>query len=128
MLRKLLQQVDRPEFAEYMSGNKKLPGSIMAAHCYCGYQFGHFSGQLGDGAAIYLGEVMTCVACVACALYGNFPKMINYQRFGGRLFHLHNSGPEPPGRRSKAMLKGTSMFLIDTNRLSIHQAQGGRFS
>ena len=40
-----------------MSGNRLLPGSELAAHCYCGYQFGHFSGQLGDGAAMYLGEV-----------------------------------------------------------------------
>ncbi|CAM9848078.1 unnamed protein product, partial [Phaeothamnion confervicola] len=28
------------------------------AHCYCGHQFGSFAGQLGDGAAIYLGEVV----------------------------------------------------------------------
>ena len=28
------------------------------AHCYCGHQFGSFSGQLGDGAALYLGEVV----------------------------------------------------------------------
>ncbi|OQS01639.1 selenoprotein O [Achlya hypogyna] len=27
------------------------------AHCYAGHQFGHFSGQLGDGAAILLGGV-----------------------------------------------------------------------
>lgn len=37
-----------------------MPGSQTAAHCYCGHQFGHFSGQLGDGAAIYLGEVWQC--------------------------------------------------------------------
>lgn len=40
------------EFAEYFSGNKILPGSQTAAHCYCGHQFGHFSGQLGDGCAM----------------------------------------------------------------------------
>ncbi|CAK8688083.1 unnamed protein product [Clavelina lepadiformis] len=45
------------EFEEYFSGNKTLPGSETAAHCYCGHQFGSFSGQLGDGAAIYLGEI-----------------------------------------------------------------------
>lgn len=50
-------QVERPEFVDYFSGNTLLPGSTPAAHCYCGYQFGYFSGQLGDGAAIYLGEV-----------------------------------------------------------------------
>ncbi|KAL4219840.1 hypothetical protein ACF0H5_020251 [Mactra antiquata] len=51
-------QINRPEAAEYFSGNKLLPGSQTAAHCYCGHQFGYFSGQLGDGAAMYLGEVI----------------------------------------------------------------------
>ena len=45
-------EVDRTDFAEYFSGNKLLPGSDPAAHCYCGHQFGYFSGQLGDGAAM----------------------------------------------------------------------------
>lgn len=27
------------------------------SHCYCGYQFGYFSGQLGDGRAVSLGDV-----------------------------------------------------------------------
>ncbi|XP_028401083.1 protein adenylyltransferase SelO, mitochondrial-like [Dendronephthya gigantea] len=52
------EQAKRKEFPEYFSGNKKLPGSQTAAHCYCGHQFGSFAGQLGDGAAIYLGEVI----------------------------------------------------------------------
>ena len=44
----------------YFSGNETIPGSNCEpyAHCYCGYQFGGFSGQLGDGAAMYLGEVV----------------------------------------------------------------------
>lgn len=42
----------------YFSGNKIFAGSRPAAHCYCGHQFGYFSGQLGDGAAMYLGEVV----------------------------------------------------------------------
>ena len=46
------------KFVEYFSGNALLPGSQPAAHCYCGHQFGYFSGQLGDGAAMYLGEVI----------------------------------------------------------------------
>eukprot|EP00794_Sanderia_malayensis_P003498 gene3499-3998_t len=45
-------------FAEYFAGNKQFPGSQPSAHCYCGHQFGYFSGQLGDGAAMYLGEVV----------------------------------------------------------------------
>jgi uncharacterized protein YdiU (UPF0061 family) len=51
-------EIDRPEFVEYFSGNRLLPGSEPAAHCYCGHQFGYFAGQLGDGAAIYLGEIL----------------------------------------------------------------------
>lgn len=43
--------------ANYFSGNEIIPGSEPAAHCYCGHQFGNFAGQLGDGAAIYLGEI-----------------------------------------------------------------------
>lgn len=46
-----------PLGAEYLSGSRVMPGSQPAAHCYCGHQFGHFAGQLGDGAACYLGEV-----------------------------------------------------------------------
>lgn len=46
-----------PRGPEYLSGSRILPGSEPAAHCYCGHQFGNFAGQLGDGAACYLGEV-----------------------------------------------------------------------
>ncbi|CAF1394016.1 unnamed protein product, partial [Didymodactylos carnosus] len=46
------------ELAEIFSGNRLLPGSEPAAHCYCGHQFGYFSGQLGDGATMYLGEII----------------------------------------------------------------------
>lgn len=46
------------EAVQVFSGNKLMDGSEPAAHCYCGYQFGVFAGQLGDGAAMYLGEVI----------------------------------------------------------------------
>lgn len=42
-------ELERPELAEYFSGNQTLPGSETASHCYCGHQFGTFAGQLGDG-------------------------------------------------------------------------------
>jgi uncharacterized protein YdiU (UPF0061 family) len=52
-------EAERSEhLAEILSGNKLLEGSDPAAHCYAGHQFGSFVGQLGDGAAIYLGEVV----------------------------------------------------------------------
>ena len=47
-----ISELSRPEFEQYMSGNRLLPGSQSAAHCYCGHQCGYFSGQLGDGAAM----------------------------------------------------------------------------
>uniref|UniRef100_A0A3B5AL18 Selenoprotein O n=1 Tax=Stegastes partitus TaxID=144197 RepID=A0A3B5AL18_9TELE len=49
--------MDDPRGPEYLSGSRVMPGSEPAAHCYCGHQFGQFAGQLGDGAACYLGEV-----------------------------------------------------------------------
>nr|KAE8933969.1 Selenoprotein O [Phytophthora fragariae] len=52
-----LQQIDT--LVPILAGNKLLAGSETAAQCYCGHQFGFFSGQLGDGAALYLGEIVT---------------------------------------------------------------------
>ena len=43
---------DKEDFVKYFSGNNLIVGSNTAAHCYCGHQFGYFSGQLGDGAAL----------------------------------------------------------------------------
>jgi uncharacterized protein YdiU (UPF0061 family) len=51
-------EVERPEFVDFCSGNATLPGARPAAHNYAGHQFGHFAGQLGDGACLYLGEVV----------------------------------------------------------------------
>lgn len=47
----------RPEFVEYLSGLRALPGSAPVAMCYAGHQFGHYVARLGDGRAILLGEV-----------------------------------------------------------------------
>ncbi len=46
------------EFAEVFSGNRLLPGMKPWATCYGGHQFGNWAGQLGDGRAINLGEVV----------------------------------------------------------------------
>lgn len=51
----------RPEFAEYFTGNRLLPGSEPLAMLYAGHQFGHFVSQLGDGRAILLGEIRNTV-------------------------------------------------------------------
>jgi len=52
------KETERKDFAHYFSGNKYFPGAEYAAHCYCGHQFGYFSGQLGDGATMYIGEIV----------------------------------------------------------------------
>jgi uncharacterized protein YdiU (UPF0061 family) len=46
------------EFAEVFGGNRLLPGMEPFAMCYGGHQFGTWAGQLGDGRAINLGEVV----------------------------------------------------------------------
>jgi uncharacterized protein YdiU (UPF0061 family) len=45
-------------FARVFSGNALLPGMVSHAACYGGHQFGNWAGQLGDGRAITLGEVI----------------------------------------------------------------------
>jgi len=50
--------VASPEFAEVFAGNTLWPGMQPYAANYGGHQFGHWAGQLGDGRAITLGEVV----------------------------------------------------------------------
>ena len=45
-------------FTQVFSGNKVLNGMQPYAQCYGGHQFGNWAGQLGDGRAINLGEVV----------------------------------------------------------------------
>jgi serine/tyrosine/threonine adenylyltransferase len=45
-------------FAQVFAGNHLLPGMQPYASCYGGHQFGNWAGQLGDGRAINLGEVV----------------------------------------------------------------------
>ena len=55
------KDVEHPKFAEYFAGNIQIPGTEPAAHCYCGHQFGYFSGQLGDGAAMYMINILRLI-------------------------------------------------------------------
>ncbi len=50
--------VDSEDFARVFVGNELLPGMDPHAMCYGGHQFGNWAGQLGDGRAIALGEVV----------------------------------------------------------------------
>jgi uncharacterized protein YdiU (UPF0061 family) len=49
---------DGPELAQVFSGNRVLAQMQPYAACYGGHQFGTWAGQLGDGRAITLGEVL----------------------------------------------------------------------
>jgi uncharacterized protein YdiU (UPF0061 family) len=49
---------EQPVLAEVFAGNRILPGMDPYAAAYCGHQFGNWAGQLGDGRAITLGEVV----------------------------------------------------------------------
>jgi uncharacterized protein YdiU (UPF0061 family) len=47
-----------PESIEVLGGNRVLPGMQPYAARYGGHQFGHWAGQLGDGRAITLAEII----------------------------------------------------------------------
>jgi serine/tyrosine/threonine adenylyltransferase len=51
-------EIIAPAMVNALGGNGLLPGSEPYATVYGGHQFGHWAGQLGDGRAIYLGEVV----------------------------------------------------------------------
>jgi len=52
------EECSRLAFTEAFAGNTVLPGSEPYAACYGGHQFGNWAGQLGDGRAMSLGEVV----------------------------------------------------------------------
>lgn len=51
-------EANRPEFAQYLGGQKILPGSEPLAMKYTGHQFGQYNPDLGDGRGLLLGEVV----------------------------------------------------------------------
>ncbi|KAJ6850753.1 uncharacterized protein M6B38_114675 [Iris pallida] len=52
------QEFERPDFPLMFSGALPLVGGMPYAQCYGGHQFGSWAGQLGDGRAITLGELL----------------------------------------------------------------------
>ena len=46
------------DFTQVFAGNQLLAGMQPHAQCYGGHQFGNWAGQLGDGRAINLGEII----------------------------------------------------------------------
>ena len=53
-----IEDCETEQFANVFVGNQLLSGMQPYAMCYGGHQFGHWAGQLGDGRAINLGEVV----------------------------------------------------------------------
>jgi uncharacterized protein YdiU (UPF0061 family) len=53
-----VEDCESETFAEIFTGNRLLPGMDPHATCYGGHQFGNWAGQLGDGRAINLGELL----------------------------------------------------------------------
>ncbi|KAI4334692.1 hypothetical protein L6164_013407 [Bauhinia variegata] len=52
------REFERPDFPILFSGASPLVGVLSYAQCYGGHQFGMWAGQLGDGRAITLGEIL----------------------------------------------------------------------
>lgn len=52
------KEFERPDFPLIFSSSSPLVGAVPYAQCYGGHQFGTWAGQLGDGRAITLGEVL----------------------------------------------------------------------
>ena len=71
-------------FTEVFSGNTLLPDMDPYAMCYGGHQFGSWAGQLGDGRAINLGEVIN-------------------QKGERWVLQLKGSGPTPYSRRADGL-------------------------
>ena len=82
--------IQSPEFLNAFSGNALLPGMQSYAANYGGHQFGHWAGQLGDGRAIGLGEVISK----------------NHQRWE---LQLKGAGPTPYSRHAdgRAVLRSS---------------------
>jgi uncharacterized protein YdiU (UPF0061 family) len=53
-----LSSAKTPELAAVLGGNRLVTGMKPYAACYGGHQFGNWAGQLGDGRAMTLGEVL----------------------------------------------------------------------
>lgn len=57
--RKLVPQLDDEKFLKWINGEYFLEGEQRISTRYAGHQFGVWAGQLGDGRAISLGEILT---------------------------------------------------------------------
>jgi uncharacterized protein YdiU (UPF0061 family) len=80
----------REELQSWLNGESRLPGDQRIATRYAGHQFGVWAGQLGDGRAISLGEILSPI-------------------LGRQEIQIKGSGPTPFSRRGdgKAVLRSS---------------------
>jgi uncharacterized protein YdiU (UPF0061 family) len=90
-----LDPTPSPELVEVLGGNRIVPGMQPYAACYGGHQFGTWAGQLGDGRAITLGEIV-----------GPTGEVFELQ--------LKGAGPTPYSRRAdgRAVLRSSLRELV----------------
>ena len=83
------------ELVEILAGNRVVPGMVPYAACYGGHQFGSWAGQLGDGRAITLAEVVN-------------------RRGESWEIQLKGAGPTPYSRRAdgRAVLRSSIRELV----------------
>ncbi|KAL0371168.1 UNVERIFIED_CONTAM: protein adenylyltransferase SelO [Sesamum angustifolium] len=84
------QEFQRPDFPLLFSGASPLVGAMPYAQCYGGHQFGMWAGQLGDGRAITLGEVLNS-KCQRWELQLKGAGKTPYSRFADGLAVLRSS-------------------------------------
>ena len=73
-------QTATPDALQVFSGNAQWPGMRPLASVYSGHQFGHWAGQLGDGRALWLGEINTPSGAMELQLKG--AGLTPYSRMG----------------------------------------------
>ncbi len=71
-------------FTQIFTGNRLVEGMDPFAMCYGGHQFGNWAGQLGDGRAINLGEIVN-------------------QREDRWMLQLKGAGPTPYSRQADGL-------------------------
>ncbi len=88
-----------PALVAVLAGNRVVPGMAPYAACYGGHQFGNWAGQLGDGRAITLGEVVGIDEGDAEATWE---------------IQLKGAGPTPYSRRAdgRAVLRSSLRELV----------------
>jgi hypothetical protein len=111
-------ECSRKLFSEIFAGNELPVGSDPFAACYGGHQFGNWAGQLGDGRAISLGEIIN--------------------KKGERWeLQLKGAGPTPYSRNAdgRAVLRSsirevrcTGRIICELNRMTASTGTHARFA